>query len=160
MSPRLTGRLPGSIANGVINWGSGDWYLSGPYDHFTSSSISFNGERPTSATFAFITPRTLVALDADNGGTTTSVITLDCTGNPSVRVKLPAWQVTTLATGWTTPCGSRSPSAARMAGTRTSTTCNLPRAVTLQCAETHSACKVGRKQLLMKLSAKSPELGR
>jgi hypothetical protein len=80
----LTGQYP----NGVIDWGGGAWYLSGPWGRFTTNSVSFNGATLQAASFSFISPRRLVQLDAYNGGTGPSTITLSCVTTPEA-----AWQV-------------------------------------------------------------------
>jgi hypothetical protein len=97
--------LIGAYPVGVIDWGpDATWYLSGPYDHFATSSVSFNGPSRTSGTFTFLQPRRLVSIDADNGGTTSSVVTLRCVGQPDRVVPLSPGQTTTIQTGWTTTC--------------------------------------------------------
>ena len=96
----LTGQYPA----GTIDWGSGAWYLSGPYDQMPANSISFNGAGPTSATFDFVSPHTLVQLDADNGGNDATTVTLACDGQPTKSVDLGSHQTTTIQTGWSGAC--------------------------------------------------------
>jgi hypothetical protein len=96
----LTGQYP----NGSIDWGNGAWYLSGPYGGFTSKSVSFNGAGPTSASLTVLSG-TLLSVDAHNGGTTTSVVTLACGSQPIARAQLAPNQTLTLSTGWTSACG-------------------------------------------------------
>ena len=96
----LTGQYP----NGVIDWGSGAWWLSGPYAQFSSNSVSFNGAGPTSASLTFVSPRTLAAIDADNGGKASSSIALSCDGASTTVATLAPGQTMTISTGWSQPC--------------------------------------------------------
>jgi hypothetical protein len=99
----LTGEYPG----GTIDWGSGAWYLSGPYDLMRGQSISFNGEGPTSASFRFVSsPRQLVQLDADNGGDASATITLACDGQPSKSVDIAPHTSVSIETGWSSACST------------------------------------------------------
>ncbi len=95
--------LNGQYPSGVIDWGSGQWFHSGPYGSFTSKSVSFVGG-PTSATFTFITPRRLVRLDAANGGGASTTVTLSCAGQRTASFTVGARQLATLNTGWTGTC--------------------------------------------------------
>jgi hypothetical protein len=97
----LTGQYP----TGVIDWGIGGWYLSGPWGKFSDNSVSFTDNRMTSS-FTFVQPRMLLGLGAYNGGTTASTITLNCAGQLSKQVVLQPNQVTTIQTGWTGKCSS------------------------------------------------------
>jgi hypothetical protein len=103
--PNPNRTLNGHYPDGVIDWGTNSWYLSGPFGAFTTQSIGFNGPGLTSGTFAFVTPRTLASIDAYNGGQDTTV-TVHCDGQPDVSVTVPSRQLTTVATGWSGPCGS------------------------------------------------------
>lgn len=96
--------LNGQYPSNVIDWGTDAWFLSGPYGAFTTRSISFNGPRGTSASLRFVSPRTLVRVDAYNGGPTASTLTLSCSGQKTVSVSLAAGRETQLVTGWTAPC--------------------------------------------------------
>ena len=98
----LTGQYP----TGMINWGSSGWYLSGPWGQFPTNSISFNGASLTSATFNLVSPRVLTHVDAYNGGSSSSTVTLSCAGSPSVSIALGANQMTTISTGWSSACSS------------------------------------------------------
>jgi len=60
----------------------------------------------TSASFRFVTPRKLVRLDAYNGGSTASTVTLACAGQPTRTVSIGAGKLTTIVTNWTTTCTS------------------------------------------------------
>ncbi len=96
--------LNGQYPAGVIDWGTGMWWLSRPWGLFTTNSVSYTGPNPRTATFTFITPRTLVKLDAYNGGTGASTVTLSCAGQTPVSVSVGSRQQTTITTGWTAPC--------------------------------------------------------
>jgi hypothetical protein len=88
----------------LIDWGSGNWLLSGPWQLFTTNSVSFNGAGPTSAPVSFVTPRFLISVRAYNGGGVPSTVTLSCDGNPSAQTVVPAGQVVTIPTNWTKSC--------------------------------------------------------
>lgn len=97
----LTGQYP----VGVIDWGgTGSWSHSGPWGSFTTKSLSFNGSAIRSASFSFVTPRRLISVRAYNGGTVASTVSLNSPGLPTKTVTVPAGQVVTIATGWTTNC--------------------------------------------------------
>jgi hypothetical protein len=98
--------LNGQYPSSVIDWGSNQWYLSGPFGAFNNQSIGFNGPGLNSGSFAFVTPRTLTSIDAYNGGSGASTITLSCAGQPDMQVSLASHQLATLQTGWSEPCGS------------------------------------------------------
>jgi len=95
--------LNGQYPSGVINWGSNQWYHSAPWGAFTTKSVSFRTASQTSTTFTFINPRKLVSLRALNGGGTSTSITVSCNGQTKTTA-LPAGQVTTITTGFTSPC--------------------------------------------------------
>src|SRR5206468_1778395 len=90
--------------SGVIDWGANAWYLSAPWGRFTTNSISFNGDGPTSASFTFVAPRRLVRIDAYNGGTGTSMVNISCSGQPTVAASLAPGQFLSMVTGWTGTC--------------------------------------------------------
>jgi hypothetical protein len=97
--------LDGEHPSGLIDWGHDTWYLSGPWGRFTSNSVSFVSEI-TDASFTFLSPRRLVQLDAYNGGTVDSTVTISCAGQPTLQVTLGVEQLATLQTGWTGVCAS------------------------------------------------------
>ena len=101
--PNPNRALTGSYPAGVIDWGSSGWYLSGPWGQLTSNSVSFSAG-PMSASFTFSAPRRLLQIDAYNGGTAPSAVTLACAGQQTVQATLAAGQLTSIATGWTGPC--------------------------------------------------------
>jgi hypothetical protein len=88
----------------VIDWGSNAWYLSGPWRQFTTNSIGFNGRGPTSASFRFLSPRRVISIDAFNGGATSSTISVECAGQPSVVRALGGNQLATIQTSWSGTC--------------------------------------------------------
>lgn len=100
------GPFSGQYPTGVINWGTNVWYYSGPYAQLPTNSVSFNGAGPTSAPFTFVSPRTLVSVDADNGSGAAATVTLACAGHTTVSVSVPANSIRTIATGWTTSCST------------------------------------------------------
>jgi glucose/arabinose dehydrogenase len=104
LTPGAGAPLNGPYPAGVIDWGQGIWWASGPWQLFTTNSVSFNGAGPTSATFSFTSPRFLVSLDAYNGGTVASTVTLSCSGHPTVQQTVPAGSIVNIKTLWTTPC--------------------------------------------------------
>jgi hypothetical protein len=94
----------GQYPAGLIDWGQNAWYLSGPWRQFTTQSVGFNGSGPTSAMFSFVTPRRLVQVDAFNGGSDASSVSLSCAGQPTVTVSVGVNQLRTIATNWSAPC--------------------------------------------------------
>jgi hypothetical protein len=95
--------LSGQYPQQIIDWGAGQWYHASPWKGFTSKSVSFNGDGVGRASFAFVSPRRLVRLDAYNGGEATT-LTLSCAGQPDKQVSLGGGQATTIETGWGNPC--------------------------------------------------------
>jgi hypothetical protein len=95
--------LNGQYPSGVIDWGSGSWFHSGPYGSFRTNSVSFS-QGVTSRSLTFVTPRRLVSVQAYNGGAVSSTVTLSCAGQPTKTVTLAAKQLTTIATGWAGTC--------------------------------------------------------
>jgi hypothetical protein len=63
-------------------------------------------EPATSASVSFVAPTELVSIDAFNGGSTSSTITLACDQLPTVTASLPAGQSATVRTGWTVRCST------------------------------------------------------
>jgi hypothetical protein len=97
--------LNGAYPTGVANWGStSTWYLSGPWKLFTTQSVSFNGAGITSGSVTLAASRRLVRVDAYNGGTVASTVTLSCSGQPTVTTSVGVNQIASIATNWTTPC--------------------------------------------------------
>lgn len=86
-----------------VNWGTGQWHLSGPWGKFTTNSVSFTDGR-TSATFTFNAPTVLTSVQAYNGGPSNSTITATCIGNSKRSVGVGAGTTSTLVTKWTKPC--------------------------------------------------------
>src|SRR5262249_27776190 len=72
--------LNGQYPSGAIDWGTNMWWLSSAWGLFTTNSISYPTSGVTSQTFAFLTARRLVSLQAYNGGTGSSTVTLGCAG--------------------------------------------------------------------------------
>ena len=87
-----------------IDWGTSGWYLSAPWGGFSTNSISFPAPGPTAEGFAFVAPQTLLSIEAYNGGTVASTVTLTCSGNPTVTRTVTVGQTLTIATGWSAAC--------------------------------------------------------
>jgi hypothetical protein len=98
--------LNGQYPANVIDWGSDGWWLAGPWAQFTTNSVSFNGEGVTSGTLNFVSPRSLVQLDADNGGKGESAVSLSCDGQAPIQATVSPGQVVTIKTGWSDACSS------------------------------------------------------
>ena len=96
----MDSQLDGQLPSGLIDWGSGDWYLSGPWLNLERNSISFNGDDLSTASFKFVSPHTLMMLDAYNGGEDSSTVTLKCSGQPDKTVQVDAGELLTINTGW------------------------------------------------------------
>jgi hypothetical protein len=96
--------LIGQYPTGAIDWGTGQWWLAGPFKQFTTKSVSLASATTTSGSFRFVTPRRLVRLRMLNGGTGPSTITLSCPGQPTRTTTLSAGQLTTFATNWAGTC--------------------------------------------------------
>jgi hypothetical protein len=98
--------LNGQYPTGVADWGSNVWYLSSPYGQFTTQSISFNGPSITSATVNLVSPRHVVQLEAFNGGSGSSTVTLACAGQTTRSQVAAANQRLTIATSWAGTCST------------------------------------------------------
>jgi hypothetical protein len=96
--------LNGQYPAGVIDWGTNQWYHSGPFGLFTTKSVGFNGAGPTSASFTFLTARRLVSLQAYNGGNVPTTVTLTCAGQATVTQTVAVRQLLTITTGWLSTC--------------------------------------------------------
>jgi glucose/arabinose dehydrogenase/PKD repeat protein len=98
--------LDGPYPAGVIDWGQGAWLTSPRWGLFTTNNLSFIGPGTSSASFAFFNPRFLLQVDAFNGGTVASTVTLSCDGTAVTSAEVSANQMVTIPTTWTTPCTS------------------------------------------------------
>jgi Malectin domain len=96
--------LSGQYPTGLIDWGTNAWYLSGPWGAFRTNSFSFNGPSHTSGQLTFLSPRRLVQLDAYNGGTVSSTVTVSCAGQSAKQVSVAVRQLLTISTSWTSAC--------------------------------------------------------
>jgi hypothetical protein len=99
-------QLDGQYPAGLIDWGSNAWFHSGPFGAFSNKSVSFNGGGPTNASLNVLAARRLDQLDAYNGGTEASTITLSCEDQPQAQATLQPGQLATIQTGWTRNCTS------------------------------------------------------
>jgi hypothetical protein len=93
--------LEGRDPSGLIDWGTGRWFLSAPWSVHLTKSISFT-DGTTSQFFDFVSPRVLESFKA--GGASTSTIRVECSGNPDKVQAVAANQVTTITTNFTAPC--------------------------------------------------------
>ncbi|MEX1254906.1 MAG: hypothetical protein WEE64_11270 [Dehalococcoidia bacterium] len=93
----------GQYPAGVIDWGSDEWWLSAPWEQFTTNSIGFNGRGRTTGSFTLLDTWSLASVDVDNEYRQTT-LTIRCTGQPDKVVTLAAHVKTTVQTGWTAPC--------------------------------------------------------
>ena len=98
--------LNGQYPAGVVDWGSGQWLHSGPYGLLTTKNLSFSGAGVTSASFSFLTPKRLVSLQAYNGGSSSTTVTLSCAGQTNKQQTISAGQLVTISTGWSGNCSS------------------------------------------------------
>lgn len=97
--------LTGIYPTGVINWGSGNtWLVSAPFGSLTTKNLSFSGAGITSGTFTFISPKRLLSIDAYNGGTSSTTITLSCAGNTTKTFALSSGQLANIITNWSANC--------------------------------------------------------
>ena len=96
--------INGQYPSGVIDWGTNQWYVSGPYAPFATNSVSFDSPGLTAASFGILDGATLGQIDIGNGGTAATTVTASCAGQPSRMATVGPGQIATLRTGWTTPC--------------------------------------------------------
>lgn len=96
----LTGEYPA----GVIQWGTGNWYHSAPWELFTTKSVTFNGPGISSASLTFTSPRRLVSLLAYNGGGATSTTSISCPGQATKSVNVASNTTLNIATDFTANC--------------------------------------------------------
>jgi hypothetical protein len=95
--------LDGQYPNGVIDWGSGAWYHSAPWQRLTTKNVSFTSGS-TSQSFRFVTARRLASIQAYNGGSRSSNVSLSCDGKRTRSTTLAPGQITTIETGWRGTC--------------------------------------------------------
>ena len=81
------------------------WWLAGPYDMDRTNSVSLT-QGQTTGTIQFVSPRKLLQLDIDNGGTMPTTITMACAGQPIRSVVVQPHQVVQLKTNWTGVCST------------------------------------------------------
>jgi hypothetical protein len=98
--------LNGQYPTGLLDWGTGVWWVARPWGQFTTNSISFNGPGRTSGTLSLLSPRRVVSVMAYNGGSASSTVTLACPGQPTVSTTLPVGRLSTITTSWTGTCSS------------------------------------------------------
>jgi hypothetical protein len=97
-SQALTGQYAG------VDWGSNSWRVSAAWGQFNSNSLTFYNDIPTSASFSFLAPHTLVSVDVFNGGGSASTVNVSCAGQTTRSVSVGANQRVTIAANWSGPC--------------------------------------------------------
>jgi hypothetical protein len=100
---RSPGALSGDYPAGVANWGAG-WIVSAPFGGFGTNSSSFSGAAITQASFTFSSARRLVSLQASNGESASSTISISCSGNTTKTQAVAPGATVTITTGWTNNC--------------------------------------------------------
>lgn len=101
---QAAGDLSGEYPIGAINWQSGPWSISAPWKGLTTNNLGLRSATTTSGSFTFMTPRTVTSIQAFNGGTVDSTVTLSCSGNTTKTQVVTVNTLTTITTGWTNPC--------------------------------------------------------
>lgn len=102
-SPVVNRTLIGEYPAGVVNWGTGTWFIGRPTGQFKSKNLQFTNN-VKKGSFTFVAPRRVVSIDAYNLGGAAAIVSLSCSGQTTVSVTIAASAVRTLATGWTTNC--------------------------------------------------------
>lgn len=96
--------LNGQYPTGVLNWSGQPWLLSDPFGQFSTKSISFT-QGPTQSAINTLQSRTLISLQAYNGGASTTV-SISCAGNTTKTQTLTTGQLVTIQTGFAQPCST------------------------------------------------------
>jgi hypothetical protein len=91
---------------GGIVWSGSQWWLSGPYFEFTTKSVSFNGGSQTSGTFAYVSPKRLISMQALSALGSSNIVTVACAGQPTRTFNVQFRVITTLTLDWSGPCSS------------------------------------------------------
>jgi hypothetical protein len=111
--PRPNSVLVGEYPRDVANWGLNSWWHAAPTGKFTDRSVSFNGNKASSATEAWISligMYRLEKLDIYNAGTQATTVTLVCdslVAQPAASVVVgPNQLMPNFMTGWQHPCAN------------------------------------------------------
>jgi hypothetical protein len=96
--------LDGAYPAGVIDWGTGAWWLAGPTDPLASKSVTLDERSLRGASFRFVVPRRLVSLRAAARTGGAGTVSLSCAGQPTTTAAVPLGEAVTVATGWTGTC--------------------------------------------------------
>jgi hypothetical protein len=96
--------FPAEYPPGLIAWEANAWYLSGPWGLFTTQSLTFNGVGPTSASFTFLRPGRVIQLEAYNGGSGASEVSLRCADQTTRTATVGAGSLATISTDWSGNC--------------------------------------------------------
>jgi uncharacterized delta-60 repeat protein len=99
-----TANTPLNSTYAGINWGSGMWDVDGPISTDSTNSISFHTSTVTNGTFAFLTSQVLISTQIYSNSSTTAMITLSCSGDPTVSAQVSPNTSALLVTNWTVPC--------------------------------------------------------
>jgi len=102
--PTPDATLNGQFPSGMIDWGTGNWWLAAPWLDFTTRSVSFNGPSITQANVTFVTAVVPLELDVLNGTQTDSTFSLSCGSNPARTWTIGWGDIIHLTTGWTARC--------------------------------------------------------
>lgn len=96
--------------NGIyagIDWGTNVWLISDPWGALTTRNVSGPAVTGSSTfSFTFSPARTLLSIQAYNGGSSPSTVSLACTGLPTVSQTVPTGTLATVSTGWTSICAT------------------------------------------------------
>ena len=98
--------LNGEYPPGQINWGQGNWWVSAPWQQFTTKSVSFNGNiNLAQGSFRLLVPGHLESFQVFNGGTVVSTVTANCGTLPLVTAPIqPGASPVTIQTNWSGDC--------------------------------------------------------
>ena len=98
--------LNGQYPSGIANWGTGTWYVSPAWGQFTTNSISYSNATIRSGVVSFLSPVRLVSIEAYNGGSARSDITISCPGS-NIGTFVNAGSFLKInATNWGSPCST------------------------------------------------------
>lgn len=106
---RGMGDLLNQYPSTEINWGtSGLLEIAAPWKSFLTQNMGYttNSTSSLSATFSILKNRRLVSIEALNGGTVASTVSIACTGNTTKTQSVAVNQRLTIPTGWTNNCSS------------------------------------------------------
>jgi hypothetical protein len=100
----VNAQLNGQYPAGLVDWGTGVWFVARATGKFQTRNLRFNTSSATSGSFAFLVPRRVVSIAAFNRGTSATTVSLSCSGQSVASVSVGANAVGTLTTGWKANC--------------------------------------------------------